>query len=64
MGRHVSTGRKFGALNVPQAEFQAFENPCLGFIEDYKGILEEHGVEVADVAELTACFDHLRKMWR
>lgn len=50
--------------SLPHAEFAQFENPSLEFIEDYRNVLEDHGVNEQDVRRIAAAFDELRQLRR
>ena len=36
-------------LDNPHIDFEAFENPSTEMIEDYKNVIEDHGVQVQDI---------------
>lgn len=54
--------KKIGNLpqNLPHTEFAQFENPTLEFIEDYKHVLADHGVNEQDIRRIAASYDNLR----
>jgi len=45
---------------LPSAEYSQFEDPTLEFIDDYKNMLEDHGVDSNDVCRIAAVYDNLR----
>lgn len=48
----------------PTVEFPVFENPCLSLIEDYKSMLENHGVDMGDIRDVALSYDLLRRAHR
>lgn len=56
----VRASDQLKSFTVPQAEYSAFENPSSEFIEDYSGILEDHGVNIEDVRQIASAYDRLR----
>ena len=62
--RIIRSHNPLAAFETPVAELKVFENPCTRFVQDYRNILNEHGVSTDHVARLAAGYDAMRQARR
>ena len=49
---------------MPTTEFAAFEAPSKNIVDDYKGVIEDHGIKFKGVSKIAKTFDMLRQTRR
>lgn len=49
---------------MPTTEFAAFEAPTKDIVEDYKGVIEENGINFRRMSKIAMTFDKLRQTRR
>lgn len=49
-----------GPLDSPAIDFAAYENPSKDIIDDYRNVIEDHGVQVGEIEAIARAFDSVR----
>lgn len=56
--------RDLDPLDSPVIDFAAYENPSTDIVDDYRNVIEDHGVDVSRIEAIARAYDSLRQTRR
>lgn len=62
--RARSRTNPLAGLGGPEVEYSAYEAPSAEVCDDYRNVLEDHGIEFSSVREIALAYDQLRQTRR